>query len=74
MRLWMAPESGLVGPGKSHWDEELFGREGVASDRGYRESLHADLRVTSSVATLRELEKGDGEAVEKWGLVEERFV
>ena len=58
VRLWMAPEVGLVGPGKSHWDEDLFGREGVASDRCYRESLRADLRVTSSAATLRELRDG----------------
>jgi hypothetical protein len=74
VRLWMAPEAGLVGSGKSHWDEEVFGREGVASDRGYRESLRTDLRITSSIATLEELEGESGEVVEKRGLVEERVV
>ncbi|KAH3906234.1 hypothetical protein HBI56_193990 [Parastagonospora nodorum] len=74
VRLWMAPEAGLVGLGKSHWDEEVFGREGVVSDRDYRESLRADLSLTSSAATLEELEVGSGEVVEERGLVEERVV
>jgi hypothetical protein len=63
-RLWMLPEGGLVAPGKSHWNGDLFGKEVVASDREYRESLRDYLQVTTSVSTLEKLELGSQEMVE----------
>jgi hypothetical protein len=67
VRLWMLPEGGLVAPGKSHWDEDLF--------REYRESLHPELRITTSTATLADLDKrGSQEKVDVRELVKERVV
>ncbi|KAH8696961.1 hypothetical protein GQ44DRAFT_633655 [Phaeosphaeriaceae sp. PMI808] len=39
VRLWMLPEGGLVRVGQTHFDEDLFGKEGVASDREYRDTV-----------------------------------
>jgi hypothetical protein len=74
VRLWCLPEGGLVAPGQSHWFEDWWNKEGGASDREVRQSLHGDLRVTSGVATLEQLEKGSKEVVEERKLVEERVV
>ncbi|KAL5120741.1 hypothetical protein ACEQ8H_001221 [Pleosporales sp. CAS-2024a] len=74
VRLWVGAEEGLVCPGKSHWDENLFGTHGLASDRACKEALRSDILVTSSVATLEEIAAGSQETVETRVLVEERVL
>lgn len=74
VRLWAAPEAGLVRPGASHWDEDLWCKETVASDREIRGLMQPDLKVTTSVVTLEELERGCEEEVEERELVSERVV
>jgi hypothetical protein len=74
LRLWCLPEGGLVAPGQSHWFEDWWRKEGVASDQEVRKSLHRNIKITSSVATLEELEEGSQEVVEERELVEERVV
>jgi hypothetical protein len=52
-------------PGQSHWFEDWWRKEGVASDQEVRKSLHRNIKITSSVATLEELEEGSQEVVEE---------
>ncbi|KAH7410069.1 hypothetical protein DE146DRAFT_674847 [Phaeosphaeria sp. MPI-PUGE-AT-0046c] len=74
VRLWATPEAGLVKAGASHWDEDLWCKETVASDRECRALMHPELKVTTSVATLEELERGIDDVVEERELVKERAV
>lgn len=74
VRLFMLPEGGLARPGASHWDEDLWPKDTVASDRKYRESLREGLNVTTSVAPLEELAQGSKEEVKEWGLVGEEVL
>lgn len=74
VRLWAAPEAGLVRPGASHWDDEdLWCRETVVTDRECRGVMNSELVVTTSVKTLEEL-GGSEEGVEVRELVRERVV
>jgi hypothetical protein len=72
VRLFGAPEAGLVHPGQTHWGEEMYGKEVCASEREVRESLNPGLRVSTSTAMLEEL--GPEGTVEEWEVVRERVV
>ncbi|KAF2823093.1 hypothetical protein CC86DRAFT_329652, partial [Ophiobolus disseminans] len=45
VRLWIAPEAGLVRVGQTHFDENIFPFETLVSDRKYRESLRSGKEV-----------------------------
>jgi hypothetical protein len=74
VRLFMLPEGGLARPGASHWDEDLWPKDTVASDRKYRESLQEGLEFITSVAKLEELAQESKDEVKQWGLVGEEVL